>query len=106
MVACQRVLSYMLVLTRSAVLRALLLPLTIAVARCAAARKVATSPAEDSPPLLEPLQLNAETRPLAAEPSGKKRLLPKATLAGPLLELAGPTEPPAQSREGGAGSCR
>ena len=42
-----------------AALRLLLLPLLLLVACRAAARKVATSPAADVPPLLEPLSVNA-----------------------------------------------
>ena len=76
-----------------ALLRALLMPVLLLLARCAAARKVATSPAEDSPPLLEPLQLNAAARPLSdggAEggAKAKKRRLPKVTPLRCSLALA------------------
>ena len=75
-----------------ALLRALLMPLLLLLARGAAARKVATSPAEDSPPLLEPLQLNAAARPLSDGAEGgakpKKRRLPKVTPLRCSLALA------------------
>ena len=60
--------------------RGLLAPLVLlAGLRAAGLRKVTTAPSAESPPLLEPLQLNAETRAVPDAAAPKRRRLPAVT---------------------------